>query len=274
MLFAFDENDCRVYIDDTHSNKTYYCPYCGVPMITKRGDFRHHHFAHSARHYCSDTWADSYDVSPWHNEWQMRFPKENQEVKLALGETKHRADALIGRTVIEFQHSVMSVNVFNDRNNFYFNLNYKVIWLFDLTDIMESGHLSYEKSCEGLSFRWINPKKVFNSYDVKTGCVDLFFQISSSDTGCIVQVTDVSEAGFESFSSTLPMSKNDFLEYTGLVNGVCPPPKKTDEITNESYLRFKEQYGIRLNPQQERTNSNKELKKKDKRSRKKKLIMK
>lgn len=179
MLFAFDENDRRVYIDDTQSGKIYYCPYCGVPMITKGGgDIRRHHFAHSAGRRCSDTWelAGSYDISPWHDEWQARFPKENQEVKLTLGETKHRADVLTGRTVVKFQHSVMPVKAFDDRNNFYSNLNYKVVWLFDLTNIMENDRLSYEKSCEGLSFQWINPKKAFNSYDVNAGCVNLFFR--------------------------------------------------------------------------------------------------
>lgn len=79
-----------------------------------------------------------------------------------------------------------------------------------------------------------------------------FFQISNDDRNCVVRVTDVSQAGFESFSSTLPMSKNDFLEYAGLVDGACQPPEITDEIANESYLKFKEKYCIRLNPQQER----------------------
>ena len=127
MLFANDYNDKKVHIDDTHSNQSYYCPYCGVPMITKKGDIRQHHFAHSAKHPCSDSWerSGSYDMSPWHNDWQSLFPKANQEIKLALGETKHRADVLIDRTVIEFQHSIMPATAFDNRNNFYFNLGYK-----------------------------------------------------------------------------------------------------------------------------------------------------
>lgn len=135
MLFASDFEDNRVHIDDTHSNQEYYCPYCGAPLVTKKGDIRQHHFAHKQSHVCSDTWANGgshgYDLSPWHNEWQSLFPKVNQEVKLCLGETKHRADVLVDRTVIEFQHSIMPVKAFDDRNNFYFNLGYKVIWLFD-----------------------------------------------------------------------------------------------------------------------------------------------
>ena len=46
MLFAVDYNDNRVHIDETHSNQEYYCPYCGAPLTTKKGEIRQHHFAH------------------------------------------------------------------------------------------------------------------------------------------------------------------------------------------------------------------------------------
>lgn len=255
MLFAFDYNDKRIHIDDTQNNKEYFCPYCGASLITKKGDVRQHHFAHKSNHLCSDTWerTKSYDISPWHNEWQECFPKDNQEVKLSLGETKHRADVLIGRTVVEFQHSIMPVKAFDDRNNFYFNLNYKVVWLFDLSDIVENGNLTYCSTDDGLCFSWRNPKKAFNSYDVKTGCIDLFFQISNNESACIVRVSDVSKSGFENFKSSALMSRNEFLEYVGLVGEICPAPDRTDLESNESYLRFKEKYSIVLNKQQERT---------------------
>lgn len=58
MLFASDFEDNRVHIDDTHSNQEYYCPYCGAPLVTKKGDIRQHHFAHKQSHVCSDTWAN------------------------------------------------------------------------------------------------------------------------------------------------------------------------------------------------------------------------
>lgn len=86
MLFAVDYDDIRVHIDETHSNQEYYCPYCGAPLTTKKGQIRQHHFAHKQNHLCSDTWeqSHSYDISPWHNEWQSLFPKENQEVKNSI----------------------------------------------------------------------------------------------------------------------------------------------------------------------------------------------
>ena len=236
MLFAVDYNDNRVHIDETHSNQEYYCPYCGAPLTTKKGEIRQHHFAHKQNHLCSDTWecSHSYDISPWHNDWQSLFPKENQEVKLSLGDTKHRADVMIDRTVIEFQHSIMPVKAFDDRNNFYFNLGNKVIWLFDLSDLLED-QLFYKETDEGLEFHWRNPKKAFNNYDIQSGCIDLFFQLKSDPEACIVRVKDVSANGFEYFCTSGFMSKNDFLAYVGLKNGQCLPPCREDLENDEPY---------------------------------------
>lgn len=258
MLFASDYNDNRIHIDDTHSNQEYYCPFCGAPLITKKGGLRQHHFAHKQNHRCSDTWAHKgsssggYDLSPWHNDWQSLFPQENQEVKLVLGDTKHRADVLVDRTVIEFQHSIMPATAFDDRNNFYFNLGYKVIWLFDLSSLFTEGQIAYEEQDGGLTFRWKNPKKAFNCYDIQSGCIDLFFQLSDNENACIVRVTDVSQLGFEQFRSTKLISKDDFLDYVGLRNGVCLPPCRDDLEQNQQYQLFKEKYRINLNKQQER----------------------
>ncbi len=253
MLFAVDYNDNRVHIDETHSNQEYYCPYCGAPLTTKKGDIRQHHFAHKSKHLCSDTWerSHSYDISPWHNEWQSLFPKENQEVKLSLGDTKHRADVMIDRTVIEFQHSIMPMKAFDDRNNFYFNLGHKVIWLFDLSELLDN-QLFYKEAAEGLEFHWRNPKKAFNNYDVQSGDIDLFFQLKSDPDSCIVRVTEVSEIGFEYFNTSTFISKNDFLVYVGLKNGQCLPPCRDDIENNTQYCEFKEKYHINLNKQQER----------------------
>lgn len=242
MLFAYDYNDNRIHIDDTQSNKEYFCPYCGAPLITKKGEVRQHHFAHKPNHLCSDSWErdKSYDMSPWHDEWQKNFPKVNQEVKLSLGEVKHRADVLTGRTVVEFQHSIMPTKAFEDRNNFYINLNYKVVWLFDLSDIVKNGEMTYNYMVDGLSFTWNNPKKAFNSYNVNAGFIDLFFQLYDNGMDCIVRVTDVSDFGFERFTTSKMMSKMSFLEYVGLVDGNCPAPDIDDIKFNESYLHFLE----------------------------------
>lgn len=252
MLFANDCNDIRIHIDETHSNQEYYCPYCGAPLITKKGDIRQHHFAHRQGHFCSDSWERSYDISPWHNEWQALFPKENQEVKLTLGSVSHRADVMIDKTVIEFQHSIMSVKDFDDRNNFYNNLSNKVVWLFDLTDKYDEEELSYTEDENGLKFEWKNPKRAFNCYDVQSGAIDLFFQLEDKGENCIVRVLEVSENGFESFKTSGFLNKTEFLEYLGVKDGKCLPPCLENPENNEQYLAFKKKYKIQLNPQQER----------------------
>ena len=255
MLFANDYHNTRVHIDDTQSNKEYFCPFCGAPLITKKGELRMHHFAHKATHLCADSWtrksSHTYDLSAWHAEWQAMFPKENQEIMLALGETKHRADVMIDRTVIEFQHSLLSSQAFDDRNNFYYNFGNKVVWLFDLSVLLESGQLIYKENSEYLTFYWKNPKRAFNSYDVQAGCIDLFFQFGGADK-CIVRVLDVSEKGFEQFDTSGFMTKEEFLCYVGLTNGHCLSPARDDIAQDKLYQAFKEKYRIKLNKQQER----------------------
>ena len=150
-----------------------------------------------------------------------------------MGNTKHRADVLIDRTVIEFQHSIMPAAAFDDRNNFYFNLGYKVIWLFDLSSLYAGGQISCEEEAESLTFCWKNPKKAFNCYDIQSGCIDLFFQLCDNKDACIVRVTDVSQYGFEQFRTTKLISKNDFLTYVGLQDGVCLPPCRDDLEQNK-----------------------------------------
>lgn len=258
MLFANDYNDKRVHIDETHSNQEYYCPFCGTPLITRKGDIKTHHFAHKANRHCSDSWASSssksvgYDSSPWHYEWQSMFPRNNQEIKLDLGGTKHRADVLIDRTVVEFQHSLLSEQHFDDRNNFYSNLGYKVIWLFDLSDLISKGKITYAIDGERLAFVWENPKKAFNSYDVNSGSIDLFFQLNDTDEKCIVRVEEASEFGFEVFYTSHLVTKAEFLNYVGLNNGACLPPCRDDMAENEKFVSFRKKYDIHLNKQQER----------------------
>ena len=217
MQFAVDKDNNRVWIDDTNSNQTYFCPYCGTVLITRKGEIRRHHFAHQSLNKCTDSWVrnSKYDESGWHYDWQNEFPADNREIKLEQGKIKHRADVIIDHTVIEFQHSLLSESDFNERNNFYYDLGYKVIWFFDLSDLYESKKISFTAARNGLAHSWKNPKKYFNAFDVETGAIDLFFQIGKSDKS-IVQVTHVSESGFARFETTFLMSKADFLVYVGL----------------------------------------------------------
>ena len=250
MIVAIDKDFNRIHIEDAVAKQECYCPYCGERLFQKKGEIRRHHFSHMPKSVCKDTWADSYDMSDWHYDWQNSVPKDNQEVLLALGEIKHRADVLIGRTVTEFQRSNMSSKVFSDRNNFYFNLGYKVIWVFDFQEQYASGRLWCEDDKK--TFHWTKPRNTFNLYEILTGQVELFFQIASEEENCLVKIGNISPSGFEEFTVSGWFSKAQFLEYLGIRDGKCAAPDREDLSENEEYRQFCQQYGISLNKQQER----------------------
>lgn len=254
MYIAYDYNDNLVHIDETHSNQEYYCPCCGAPLNTRKGEIRKHHFSHKSGRLCKDTWERNniYDNSSWHYDWQIKFPKENQEVLLKLGDIWHRADVMIGNTVIEFQNSIISPQSFDERNNFYYNFGYRLVWLFNLTDLYSQKRLSFIEKESVLEFEWKNPKKAFNSYDVEYGCIDLFFQLTNDEDNCIVKVNRVSDNGFEKFETSRLIGKKEFLEIVGMNNGICQLPNQDNIYDNETYLNFKEKYSIQANKQQER----------------------
>jgi len=203
LTFALDPTDARVYVDDTASNMDYFCPTCGSPVIPRKGEVRRHHFAHKGGGSCADGWSRSYDNSEWHHLWQERFPRENQEITLTLGEVRHRADVLTETTVVDFQRSALTPEQFNERNTFYQDLDYKVVWLYDLRDAFREGALREEPHKDaGLRFSWGNPRKAFRAYDLERGNVDLFLQLRGEGDGpCIVRPEDVSPNGFETCPS-------------------------------------------------------------------------
>lgn len=250
MIVAIDKDFNRIHIEDAVAKQECYCPYCGERLFQKKGEIRRHHFSHMPNTVCKDSWAGTYDMSDWHYDWQNSVPKANQEVLLALGEIKHRADVLIGRTVTEFQRSDMSSKAFSDRNNFYFNLGYKVIWVFDFQEQYATGRLHCD--ADKKTFHWTKPRNTFNLYEILTGQVELFFQLNDENGGTLVKVANISPSGFEEFTVSGWYTKAQFLEYLGIRDGVCAAPNREDLSENEEYKQFCQQYGIALNKQQER----------------------
>lgn len=109
LIFALNKNDARTFIDESNSNEEYYFPDCATILNTKKGSIKRHHFAHKKGSICLDSWErnGSYDTSEWHDVGQSKFPYINQEVKVTLGDISYRADILVGKIVIGFQHSDM-----------------------------------------------------------------------------------------------------------------------------------------------------------------------
>ena len=244
MYIALNNNFIRTHIDEASSSEEYFCPFCKAPLDLRRGDIRRHHFAHAKHHLCTDTWSRDRNEndSIWHKKWQEIFPIDNQEIPLRLGDIKHRADVMVERTVLEFQHSPLSSEKFSDRNTFYAGLGHKVIWVFDFMDATFSQRDDF--------YYWTRPKRTFRNYSdiARANQTELYFQI---DDNTLIRVTDVSSKGFECFQG-YKTSVTDFVNSMRNGDGTFPAPKPEDLNDNPEYLSFKQQYGIELNKQQER----------------------
>jgi len=202
MIWAFDKDGVKVFADEAFVKHDYFCPMCGESLVLKKGEVRVPHFAHHAKSICCDPWH--YDMTDWHREWQERFPRNTQEIVMDSNGEKHRADVCVGKTVIEFQHSPLSFEEFDERNAFYTSLGYKVVWLFDVVEPFHDD--SIEESINRTDvYKWRRPKTTFKHFDYKSRSIELYFQTEDcvDDEGPnagICKVTWVSPDGFEHFA--------------------------------------------------------------------------
>lgn len=252
MYIAWDRNFNRIHIKDSIAREKYFCPYCQSPLTIRKGDVRQHHYAHTRGAVCSDTWSaerNSNDCE-WHKEWQDRFPVDNQEISLMLGEIKHRADVMIRRTVLEFQHSSLNSEKFSNRNAFYAGLGHKVIWVFDFRELYENGRFEIEYSDNSISVEWTRPKHTFDDFTDtrRLDGIELYFQITPDK---MLRITKISSFGFERFEAK-EITVNTFLNNLMESDGSFAKPEPEDLSQNPEYLAFKEEYNIALNAQQER----------------------
>lgn len=212
MVFAIDKDGKRIHIDKAYVNYDYFCPICAEKLVLRKGDVRRHHFAHHKSTNCTDSWH--YDMSEWHQQWQEKFPPENQEVVFELNGKKHRADVFINNRVIEFQHSPLSPEEFDERNEFYSSLGYKVIWVFDLSQEFDESRIVEHESKPNL-YIWKHPRRTFKNFDIKNKNIDLFFEIGTIEEDGILEpdllkVTWATPEGFERFAvDGFSYNKND-----------------------------------------------------------------
>lgn len=129
---ALDVNNGLITIKDAHRGNKYFCEVCGEEVIVKaeNSEKKSKYFSHKPNTECIDNWS-AHDMSQWHLSWQEKFPEECREVAVGNDEEKHRADVLVNGFVVEFQHSPISLNDFQKRNEFYAGCGYKIIWVFD-----------------------------------------------------------------------------------------------------------------------------------------------
>ena len=139
MFTAYDENGNKVSISRAEKGKSYFCPICHEQLSVKKGKIKIPHFSHKPDSSCVEDWGD---MSEWHLAWQEKFPEECREIVLKKGDEVHRADVCIEekKLVIEFQHSPISCEDFNRRNQFYTDCGYRLVWVFDAAEkIKEDG---------------------------------------------------------------------------------------------------------------------------------------
>lgn len=198
MLFALDKEGNKVHINSADRREDYFCPCCGSKMILKNGSVRIAHFAHRSESFCKDSWH--YDMTEWHYDWQRKFPKECQEVVKEYGGEKHMADVLIekNKAVFEFQHSQLSPDEFEERNDFYNKLGYKVIWIFDVVE--QYWNESIDNYRDDLWF-WKHPRRTFDYYNYNNKKVELYLQIDVDDVSLIKVTWCTEDKGLARFAT-------------------------------------------------------------------------
>jgi ssDNA-binding Zn-finger/Zn-ribbon topoisomerase 1 len=231
MQFANDENGVRTYILEAQESGNFFCPVCNAPMIQRRGQINIPHFAHRKGFLCSDNWKYE-EMSEWHRSWQAYFPLENQEVAVSNDLGRHRADVLINDTVVEFQHSPMSAEEFQERNVFYTQCGYRVIWLFDAREAYRA--FITADSIESNAYRWKHPPKTITGLDL-FGSIQVFFHLqdeTDAKDGVVIRLTWCSNGDLSRFRSAPSMcfTETEFVELasTGTVKRDVDTSGKSD----------------------------------------------
>ncbi len=176
MYIANDKNKNRTHILDVVEKEKYYCPICNEELVIKnKGTINAHHFAHKSNSICQTKDGWHYDMTEWHYQWQSQFPLENQEIVFQKDNKIHRADIFINNTIIEFQHSPIEEVEFYDRNDFYNDLGYKVIWIFDVQD-KEVEFIDYSSKNHKSVFSWKYPIRFLNDFNYNNKMVEVYLQ--------------------------------------------------------------------------------------------------
>lgn len=161
MRFALDTDGNRVCVENADKKNKYVCPCCDEELTVRQGRLIGWCFAHKSGSLCD---VDN-DMSEWHIRMQGYFSQGYQEVVV---DKKHRADVLKDGVVIEFQHSPISSDDFEDRNNYYLSKGYRVCWVFDTSGWidgydLDSGKLIPLYDWDSNLYRFKHPLKVLAS---------------------------------------------------------------------------------------------------------------
>lgn len=176
------------------------CQCCESEVLAKQGDIKQWHFAHVSKNNCSDWWKP---MTQWHKEWQDLFSKENIEIVHKCEKTgeKHIADVkLPNGTIIEFQHSSISKEEIELREQFY---GKKMIWVLD----SETFKINQVKK-----YNWVS-----NSFKNIDKYIKAFPEMEYLKDEILKHNMYAESEQFQSYSSFFQIAKNDI--YIDLKNG-------------------------------------------------------
>lgn len=123
------------------------CDMCKQPVLKYESKNKKSHFKHFPKQ--SDN-----KMSEWYKNWQNFFLPSQREIKIG---TK-RADIIVKKLVIEFQHSIISREEVDDRNKNAKKNMHEIIWVVDGINVVLDENKLYFGNC-----RWIN--KSFKNTD-------------------------------------------------------------------------------------------------------------
>lgn len=128
------------------------CPACGRCVIAKCGSKKARHWAHRTGNTC-DSW---FEETAWHIAWKSVVREERCENIIKRRDEIHRADITGNRnTVIELQHSALSLEEIRERERFYDNM----IWVVDAAGFF--GNIIFKMKGEYTAIAWYNPRVAF-----------------------------------------------------------------------------------------------------------------
>lgn len=245
MYTAINNNGIKIRAKEAIRGYEYFCPVCKTGLVFKSGKYNSPHFAHINNETC-DTWKN--EMSLWHNLWQDLFSIDSIEIPITIDEKTHIADVLIDNKVVEFQHSNISYDEIQERNNFYLKYTNKLIWVFDgigkkfyMKAIPHDRYINRiniytELDCsKEKEYYWKNQNKVIKDIKWNDG-LELYIQVNEN---YLIKVTKMLSDQFngiaikiEDFLKTL---SND-IGYNGEFNGYSEYYRREEDIK-----RFKKQ---------------------------------
>ena len=231
MYIASDEKQNKIYIEDATSSNSYFCPICNKPLIIRaqNSKLKRPHFAHKKDSQCSDLWK--YDMSEWHFSWQEKFPIECREVVMENNGEKHRADIFLPdcNTVIEFQHSPISKEDFDKRNQFYSSCSHNLVWIFEATDKIKTPNgISFDPcslpfkaiDMHERTYNWKRTQKQFGEISLfPPSWITIYLETKTENESepILLSLKKVSPHNFTFYYTSSFVKKSNFLKQYGVI---------------------------------------------------------